>query len=206
MHAVKPQPRVLAIDDEQIIADTLVQILKMHGYDARAQYSGEAAIEDAKEFHPQVVLSDVRMPKIDGIETALRIRKLQPTCRIILFTASPVRTETHQRISELCFEFLQRPLHPREVLAMLQDDSARRPQRSEELSGGATRVSAGLVDVRGLESEADQAAGNWMWNTAPWPGDESSRILPPCASIDHLAIASPKPAPPVSRVRDSSSL
>jgi|tagenome__1003787_1003787.scaffolds.fasta_scaffold20210604_1 two-component system OmpR family response regulator len=118
-----PKLRVIVIDDEQIVADTLVQILAMHGYEAKACYSGEAALADAKEFRPEVILSDVRMPRIDGIETVTLIRVFLPECRMILFTASPVHSEVHERISELGFEFLPRPLHPREVLALLQDDS-----------------------------------------------------------------------------------
>lgn len=113
--------RIAVIDDEHIIADTLAEILKLHGYEAKAHYSGESAIADAQEFRPHVVLSDVRMEKVDGIETALRIRELQPECRIILFTASPVCKEIYERISKFGFEFLARPLHPQEVLALLRD-------------------------------------------------------------------------------------
>lgn len=123
MNDLKPKSRIVVIDDEQIITDTLVQILAMHGYEARAHYNGETAIADAKHFRPEVIMSDVRMQPIDGIETAMRIRAFLPRCRMILFTASPVRTQIEKRIRELGFEFLQRPLHPREVLALLQDDS-----------------------------------------------------------------------------------
>ena len=115
-----PMARVVVIDDEHIVADTLVQILIMHGYKAKAYYSGQTALEDAREFRPEVVLSDVQMQPIDGIEATIRIRELLPDCRMILFTASPVRAEIHQRISKLGFEFLERPLHPAEVLALLE--------------------------------------------------------------------------------------
>jgi DNA-binding NtrC family response regulator len=120
----KPRPRVTVIDDEQIIADTLAEILKLHGYEAKAHYSGESALADAKEFCPHVVLSDIHMQKIDGIETALRFRESQPECRIILFTASPMSGELYERISHLGFEFLQRPLHPLEVVALLREDAS----------------------------------------------------------------------------------
>ena len=123
MKPFMPRPRVAVIDDEQIVADTLAHILNMSGYQAKAHYSGESAIADAKVFRPQTILSDVRMSKIDGIETAIRIRESQPECRIILFTASPLRIEIHERISALGFEFLQRPLHPQKVLNMFRDGS-----------------------------------------------------------------------------------
>lgn len=111
--------RVTVIDDEPIIAVTLVEILKLHGFEAKAYYDGESALVDARWFRPHVVLSDVRMQKMDGIQTALRFRESHPDCRIILFTASPLRSDLYERISQLGFEFLQRPLHPREVLALL---------------------------------------------------------------------------------------
>ena len=120
MNRINTKPRVAVIDDEPIIADTLTEILNLHGYEARAHYSGEDALATVGEFCPQVVLSDVRMEKIDGIETALRIRESQPGCRIILFTASPVRREINNMIRDLGFEFLQRPLHPGEILALLR--------------------------------------------------------------------------------------
>ncbi len=124
MNDLKPRPRVLVIDDEHIIADTLAEILKLHGFEARAHYSGESALADAEAFCPQVVLSDIHMQKIDGIEAALRFRESYPECRIILFTASPLRAEHYARITRLGFEFLQRPLGPQEVVALLREDAS----------------------------------------------------------------------------------
>ena len=108
--------RVAIVDGEPIVADTLAAILNLHGYEAKAHYCGESALADAKLSCPQVVLSEVGTRNIDGIEMALRIREGNPECRIILFTASPIRREIYSRIQDLGFEFLQRPLHPREVL------------------------------------------------------------------------------------------
>jgi CheY-like chemotaxis protein len=113
---------VAVVDDEPIVADTLAEILSLHGYESKALYSGEAAVEEAEDSRPEIVLIDVRMPGIDGVEAAIQIRKLHPACRIILFTASPVRHAIEARISILGFEFLQRPLHPWDVLCLLQSD------------------------------------------------------------------------------------
>lgn len=120
------KPRVAVIDDEHIVADTLAEILMLHGYEAKAYYNGESALADTREFCPEVVLSDVCMEGIGGIETSVRIRASHPECRIILFTASPVRCEIHQRIDELGFEFLQRPLHPWDVLVLLRAEETNR--------------------------------------------------------------------------------
>lgn len=109
--------RVLVIDDERMIADTLTQILKMHGLDATALYSGESALEWIERYEPDIVLSDVMMRQVDGVETAARIRKLHRECRIILFSASSLSPANRRKINHLGFEFLERPLHPEDLLA-----------------------------------------------------------------------------------------
>lgn len=121
------QPRktkVLVIDDDRMVADTLAEILRLHGFSPVALYSGEEAITFVERFQPDIVLSDIRMHQVDGIETARVIRELHPECRIILFTASSVNPKTKQAIERSGFEFLQRPLHPQHVLSAL--DSSRR--------------------------------------------------------------------------------
>jgi DNA-binding NtrC family response regulator len=127
--------RVAVVDDEHIIADTLTEILNSHGFQAKALYSGEAAVEEVRDFRPQIVLSDVQMGGIDGVEAANRIRRLHPECRIILFTASPVRHSIHAEIDRLGFEFIERPLHPQEVLALLSNRNRITPQMKQPRFG-----------------------------------------------------------------------
>src|ERR1700759_5726761 len=114
---------VLVIDDDRMLGDTLSDILRKHGYNPVALYSGEEALELAGRFRPDIVLSDIRMSRLDGIEAAKRIHMLHPECRIILFTAHTASTELVQLIQGLGFEFLQRPLHPEPVLTALSDCS-----------------------------------------------------------------------------------
>jgi DNA-binding NtrC family response regulator len=110
---------VLVVDDDRVLADTLSDILRKNGYKPVALYSGEEALELAGRFRPDVVLSDIRMSQLDGIEAAKRIRILHPACRVILFTAHTVSTALAQLIHGLGFELLQRPLHPDRVLTVL---------------------------------------------------------------------------------------
>src|ERR1700734_3797730 len=79
-------PRVLIVDDERIIADTLTTILSSSGYDTRAAYSGEMAVEMARNFHPEMLITDVVMPGISGIETAIKVREMLPTCTVLVFS------------------------------------------------------------------------------------------------------------------------
>ena len=108
--------RVLVIDDERTIADTLKQILELHGFEVTPLYSGESALEWIEDFCPDIVLSDIVMHQVDGVEAAARIRALHPECRVILFSASPLSSANRRKINNLGFEFLQRPLDPRDLL------------------------------------------------------------------------------------------
>jgi len=119
MTAESGKRTVLVIDDDRVLADTLAEILRLNGFQPVALYSGEEAIELVERLRPDIVLSDIRMSQINGIETAERIRRLHPECRVILFTAQAVPTAMRQQIHRLKFELLQRPLHPEAVLKAL---------------------------------------------------------------------------------------
>ena len=71
-----PARRVLVVDDEKDVADSLVVLLQQLGAEARATYGGVAALEAIAHFRPHLVLIDVGMPGMDGYETARRIRQL----------------------------------------------------------------------------------------------------------------------------------
>src|SRR5882762_6011776 len=84
--ADKPRPKVLVADDEKVIADTLAIILNQAGYNATAVYSGTSAVEQAKALRPDLVISDVIMDDLNGIDAAIKIRALLPSCKILLFS------------------------------------------------------------------------------------------------------------------------
>ena len=130
--------RVLIIDDERLIADTLTQILKMHGFEATPLYSGESALEWIETYQPDIVLSDIVMHRLDGVEAAARIRKLHPECRIILFSASALSPANRRKINHLGLEFLERPLHPRDLLARVIGTG---PQIANPLSSEQSKAS-----------------------------------------------------------------
>jgi len=109
------------VDDERVIADTLSLILEQNGFEASAVYCGVSAIEEARSWEPDLIISDVIMPDINGIEAAIRIREFLPSCRIILFSGQAetadlletARAQGHE------FEILAKPLHPDDLLQCL---------------------------------------------------------------------------------------
>jgi CheY-like chemotaxis protein len=114
--------RVLVVDDEAIIADTVVEILNRSGYDAIARYSGRAALESIEEHCPAIVLSDVVMPGLNGIQLAQSVRKRCPSTRIVLFSGNAATARLLQDSSgtKHSFELLAKPIHPLELLKVLR--------------------------------------------------------------------------------------
>ena len=121
-HAPKTA-RVLIVDDEHLIADTLASILNLSGFIAHAVYSGEAALAVLPTICPEIVLTDVRMPGRDGIETAILIREQCPETRIVLFSgqASTGDVIDKARHDGYGFELWPKPIHPRELVKRLRD-------------------------------------------------------------------------------------
>ena len=92
-----PKPRVLVADDEQVIANTLAIILNQAGFEARAVYSGEKAIEALDTFNPNMLISDVIMTGMTGIEAAIKTRQKLPTCKILLFSGQAATADLLER-------------------------------------------------------------------------------------------------------------
>jgi CheY-like chemotaxis protein len=115
-------PRILVVDDEALIADTIVQILNRSGFIAEAAYGGKEAIEAARRIIPEIILSDVLMPHLDGVEAAIAIQKFLPDTRIVLFSgqAATVEILARARGRGYHFELLAKPLHPTQLLKHLR--------------------------------------------------------------------------------------
>jgi len=114
--------RVLVVDDEQVIADTLAKILDLNGYEASAVYTGTAAVENARSLQPDLIISDVIMPDMDGIQTAISIRSFLPNCKILLFSGQAATADLleNARAQGHEFEILGKPVHPSDLLAKLR--------------------------------------------------------------------------------------
>jgi len=114
--------RVLVVDDEFIIASTWAQILRMSGFETDLATSGEAAMRNARQRRPDVLLSDVLMPGISGIETATEILKFHPDCRVILISghAETARSLAQDYPGKPDFEILRKPIHPLVVLERIR--------------------------------------------------------------------------------------
>ncbi|SNT25755.1 Response regulator receiver domain-containing protein [Granulicella rosea] len=78
--------RILVVDDNRLVADTLGLIFRKNGFDVRTAYSATDALSSAREFEPQLMLCDIDMPGRDGIELMGDIGEALPACRILVLT------------------------------------------------------------------------------------------------------------------------
>ena len=115
-------PHVLIADDERLIADTLNLILKKAGFEAEAVYSGQKAVEAARNRCPDIFLADVVMPGMTGIDAAIEIAAMNPACRILLLSGQAATADLlhDARLRGHHFEVLLKPLHPSQLLARLR--------------------------------------------------------------------------------------
>ena len=114
--------RILLVDDERAIADSLAFMLSHEGYDVKAVYSGGDAIDTAKQFKPELLITDVVMPGISGTEAAISISKFLPECKTLLFLDSVIGKELAEsaRSRGFNFELIEKPLHPQELLQKIR--------------------------------------------------------------------------------------
>lgn len=113
--------RVLVIDDEKNVADTLVMILQRSGWEAAAAYDGATAVQKADTFLPTIVISDVIMPRMNGIEACTAIKAKHPKCHIVLFSGQAATSDLVRDAWARGFrgELLAKPIEPEDLLAKL---------------------------------------------------------------------------------------
>ncbi len=116
------RPRVLVVDDEKVIANTLAMILNQSGFEAQAVYSGEKAVELASTYQPDMLITDVIMADLNGIDAAIRIRALLPKIKILLFSGQAATADLLEKAREQGYEFeiLAKPVHPQDLLTKLR--------------------------------------------------------------------------------------
>ena len=97
--------RVLVVDDESTIASTLAAILRLSGYRAESFTNPLEALSSTMEEPPDLLISDVVMPQMSGVELAIQIRALCPLCKILLFSGQAERRTSLRRHGRMATTF-----------------------------------------------------------------------------------------------------
>jgi CheY-like chemotaxis protein len=134
------QPVVLVVDDERVIADTLSVILSKSGFSTMTAYDGMSAMKLAMAETPDLLISDVMMPEMTGIELAIALTQELPECKVLLFSgqAATVDLLREARDSGHDFTTLAKPVHPTDMLKRVSECLAMR----DAFSGSATESSS----------------------------------------------------------------
>lgn len=110
--------RILIVEDEKVVADTLGQILAASGYEIRVVYAAEDAVELISTWRPDVAILDVMLPKMNGIELALVLKEYLPDCHALLFSGQPSVESLMQKAKNEGHDFdvMAKPVHPTVML------------------------------------------------------------------------------------------
>ena len=120
------QKRILVVDDEPQITRVLRTVLSAHGYDVRIAHDGESALELMKDWPPDLLITDLAMPNVDGVELCRRVRMMSEMPIIVL----SVRTEEHTKVAALdagADDYVTKPFGSDELMARIRANLRRAP-------------------------------------------------------------------------------
>ncbi|HEX5724380.1 MAG TPA: sigma-54 dependent transcriptional regulator [Longimicrobiaceae bacterium] len=125
------QPRILLIDDETAILDTLRILLRREGFQVETAVGGQQGIDRMAEVRPDVVLSDVRMPGVGGLEVLLAAKELDRALPVILMTAQASLQTAIRAVNEGAFYYIQKPFANDELVAICRRAAESRKLKQE---------------------------------------------------------------------------
>jgi two-component system, OmpR family, response regulator MprA len=128
MNATGRDPRVLVVEDDEEIAQVLQRSLRLEGYEVRVAADGEAALDQSAAFNPDLVILDLGLPKLDGMEVARRLRSADDV-PILMLTARDALESRVEGLDAGADDYLVKPFERQELLARLRALLRRRPPR-----------------------------------------------------------------------------
>jgi two-component system, OmpR family, response regulator MprA len=128
MNLTGRDPRVLVVEDDEEIAQVLQRSLRLEGYEVRIAGDGEAALDQSVAFNPDLVILDLGLPKLDGIDVAKRLRSSDDV-PILMLTARDALESRVEGLDSGADDYLVKPFERQELLARLRALLRRRPPR-----------------------------------------------------------------------------
>jgi DNA-binding NtrC family response regulator len=123
------QHRVFVVDDERIISSTLATILTLQGFEATAYTQPLEALKAARCKAPDLLISDVVMPLLSGIDLSIQVQEQCPDCKVLLFSGQATTMDLLEtaRTNGHSFELLTKPVHPTDLLKKVREVLAAPP-------------------------------------------------------------------------------
>lgn len=120
----QPAPHVvLIVDDEHVIANTLSVILSNSGFAIMTAYDGKTALEMASAIPPELLLTDVSMPGMNGIELAVALTQSTSDCKVLLFSGQASTLDLLDKANHAGHDFalILKPIHPTDLLTRIRE-------------------------------------------------------------------------------------
>lgn len=152
MVAEQPACRILLVDDQPIIASNLAPYLERAGFSVTAASDGEAALRAIEAVHPDLIVLDVLMPRLDGREVLRRLRKAGNWTPVILLTQVGEPAERAGALDEGADDYLNKPFEPFELLARIR--AVLRRSRSGKPLAVCRRLRCGTLELDRLTRRA----------------------------------------------------
>ncbi|MGF1497092.1 MAG: response regulator [Elainellaceae cyanobacterium] len=147
----QPAYRVLVVEDQISNRELLVRLLTLVGFEVQVAVDGQEAIAQHQQWHPHLILMDIRMPVMDGYEATRRIRALSagqrapsvvPTPKIIALTANAFEDERQVAIAAGCDGFIRKPIQEAEFFASIAEQLGVSYRYAEPISGDSLPIPA----------------------------------------------------------------
>jgi DNA-binding NtrC family response regulator len=145
------KPRVLIVDDEEELLETLSERLRMRDYDVTTSLSGEDALSKMKGYNFDVVVLDVAMPGMDGVETLGEIKRIKPLTEVIMLTGHATVESAIEGMKLGAFDFLMKPCKTEELMAKISIAHERKAEQEERIR--AAKVSEIISSPRSVLKE-----------------------------------------------------
>src|SRR5512142_3421864 len=138
---------ILVVDDEVVARQSLTDILKLEGYNAVSVPNGQAAIEHVRTHPIDLMIVDLRMPGMDGLEVVQVVNQASPDTEIVMLTAHGSTDSAIQALRLRIHDYLTKPASPAQVIASVKKGLARRAAKLQA-KGGSGVTSEGDDSVK----------------------------------------------------------
>ena len=133
------KPKILIVDDEEKFLSYLSKRLKMREYDVATSLSGEDALEKVREHDFDVVILDVLMPGMDGIEALREIKKVKPLIEVIMLTGHASVEAGVEGMRLGAYDYVMKPCEAEELISKINKAYERKVEMEEQSLGRGTR-------------------------------------------------------------------
>ena len=133
---------ILVVDDENVARQSLTEILKLEGYSVVSVPNGQAAVEHVRTHPVDLMVVDLRMPGMDGLQVIQVVNQVSPDTEVILLTAHGSTDSAIQALRLRIHDYLTKPAAPAQVLASVKKGLARRTAKLQAKSGSSDSAEA----------------------------------------------------------------